>query len=398
MKANWLRVSPWLITLVMGGLLVPSGLAQESSASSSKDRTQYICPPCGCSEDGKVFDKPGVCSDCFMVLTPKLTFHTPVTPLKTYPDRPLVVILLFEGVQIIDYTGPYEVFGQAGFEVTNVAPTKDQLQTYMGMKVTPNYDFATCPTPDIFVIPGGGVDSILEDKAAMEWVRKTADASSQVLSVCNGAFILADTGLLDGHDATTFFLVIEALRARAPKVNVVNDKRYVDNGKFITTAGLTSGLDGSFYLVSKLRGRAWAQTVAFNLEYDWEEDQSYARASFADRLLVNVLTNGRSMPLLEAPGTKWEVLSTKGDRDYWEIHWQVAGAASADGLQQIWRKKITTDTNWRPAGTDKKGATMETQWRLPGAPNGAWQGVISAEPGTGGMHRVSLRIKREQGT
>ena len=76
-----------------------------------------------------------------------------------------------------------------------------------------------------------------------------------MVSVCNGAYILAKTGLLDGLKATTFYDLLDGLPAIAPKVKVVRDQRYVDNGKFITTAGISSGIDGSLYVVSKLFGQ-----------------------------------------------------------------------------------------------------------------------------------------------
>jgi len=104
-----------------------------------------------------------------------------------------------------------------------------------------------------------------------------------VLSVCNGAFILAKTGLLDGLTATTFYDLIDELERRYPKVKAVRDRRYVDNGKFITTAGISSGIDGSLHVIGRLRGRAMAERAALNMEYEWKPGGDFARAAFADR-------------------------------------------------------------------------------------------------------------------
>ncbi len=196
-------------------------------------------------------------------------------------DRQKVAILIFEGVQIIDYTGPYEVFGQAGFNVYTVGEKPGTLTTSMGMRVTPNYTFDNAPIPDVLVTPGGNVDT--GNAVVVEWVKTVAQKSKQVMSVCNGAFWLAKAGLLEGQSATTFHAVIDALRESAPHTKVVSDKRYVDNGKVITTAGLSSGIDGALYLVNKMQGFGAAQAVALGMEYNWDPKSTYARAALADK-------------------------------------------------------------------------------------------------------------------
>ncbi len=86
------------------------------------------------------------------------------------------------------------------------------------------------------------------------------------MSVCNGALILAETGLLDGLTATTYHNAIPELEKAFPKTKVVSDQRFVDNGKFITTAGLSSGIDGALHIVEKLKGKSKAQTAALNMD------------------------------------------------------------------------------------------------------------------------------------
>ena len=113
-------------------------------------------------------------------------------------------ILIFDGVQIIDYTGPYEVFGQARFDVFTVSETGETITTTMGMSVNPTHSFEDSPTPDLLLVPGGDVMASLEDPEILAWVRKMSVEAEYVLSVCNGAFILAEAGLLDGLTATTF--------------------------------------------------------------------------------------------------------------------------------------------------------------------------------------------------
>src|SRR5262249_17686114 len=148
--------------------------------------------------------------------------------------RKTAAILIYPGVQIIDYTGPYEVMGQAGFNVFTVAATKDMITTAMGMKVTPEYAFAECPKADILIVPGGNADAAAAEEKTVEWVKKTSDTATYTMSVCNGAFIIAKAGLLDGASATTFYGLLDALKTVAPKTTVVRDQRFVDNGRVIT--------------------------------------------------------------------------------------------------------------------------------------------------------------------
>jgi transcriptional regulator GlxA family with amidase domain len=161
---------------------------------------------------------------------------------------------LFDGVEIIDFTGPWEVFGAAGFEVYTVAATRDPVTTAMGMTVVPRYTFADAPPPAVLLVPGGGVNGVEHDPASLRWVTDTSRRAELTLSVCNGAFILASAGLLDGLSATTTFHLLPKLRAGFPKVHVVSDRRYVDNGTIVTAAGLSSGIDGALHVVERMRG------------------------------------------------------------------------------------------------------------------------------------------------
>ncbi len=202
-----------------------------------------------------------------------------------------VAILLFPGVQIIDYTGPWEVLGHArvdgkpAFKIYSVAETASPFDTAMGMTVIPSYTFAKAPKPDVLVLPGGNVDPQLSNEGIIRWIRESAKTAEVVLSVCNGAFFLAEAGLLDGLEATTFAGMIDDLQRSAPKTKVVRDKRFVDNGKIITSAGLSSGIDGALHVIEKLYGKGTAQLAAVGMEYDWRPDSGWARASLADMQL-----------------------------------------------------------------------------------------------------------------
>ena len=304
-----------------------------------------------------------------------------------------VAILVFEGVQIIDYTGPYEVFGQAGYRVFTVAPKAGPLTTNMGMKITPDYTLDQAPEAEVIVVPGGGIGSVQEVPAVHAWLRQRAEKTKHVLSVCNGAFILATAGLLDGLSATTFYAMIPDLKEGFPKVRVVSDQRYVDNGKIITTAGLSSGIDGSLHVVEKLLGRGRAQRVALNMEYDWKGDSTYARASFADLPLRNLF--GGSMRLQLPDGTKYDILSTEGDRNRWEVRWRIETSAPLADLRTVLAEHLTKNGGWVPRGTAPAGGTA-SDWTFQDADQKPWKARVDLTPeeGAAGVYRMAIRVER----
>ena len=107
----------------------------------------------------------------------------------------------------------------------------------------------------------------------IQWIQEKSKDADYVLSVCNGAFILAKTGLLDGLSATTTRYLIDGLEAIAPNTKMVRNVRYVDNGKIITSGGLSAGIDAALHLVSKIQGKERAQSIAYGLEYEWRTNE-----------------------------------------------------------------------------------------------------------------------------
>ena len=294
--------------------------------------------------------------------------QAPAAPAKTTP--PLnVAILIFDGVQIIDYTGPYEVFGQARFNVFTVSAKGTPIKTAMGMSVTPTYSIENSPLPDVLVIPGGSVQATYEDPQVIDWIRAKASTARNVMSVCNGAFILARTGLLDGLSATTFYGLIDEFRTFAPKVKVVTDQRFVDNGKLVTTAGLSSGIDGALHIIEKIRGKGKASAVAFNMEYEWRPDSGYARAAMADRRL----------PDIDLPdGVRLEAVDAKGDRVQFESAYAVSGTLDSAGLLEFINNDLEKRAGWKkvatagPAGATYGPGGRRTTWSFTDPQGGLW--------------------------
>jgi copper(I)-binding protein/transcriptional regulator GlxA family with amidase domain len=346
----------------------------------------YVCPPCGCGNDDKVHDKPGYCSVCGMQLVSKGSASAQAPSQGPPQNRKKAAILIFDGVQIIDYTGPYEVFGQAGMEVFTVAAKPETITTAMNMKVTPHYTLENAPASDVLLIPGGGVTRTQEDPNVIKWIQERSKQTEYVVSVCNGAYILAKTGLLDGLTATTFYDLLDGLPAIAPKVKVVRDQRYVDNGKFITTAGISSGIDGSLYLVSKLFGKARAQMVALNMEYDWKADSTYARADFADRHIRKVF--GRNLRLNVPTGAQARVLSTEGASRNWEVKWEARGETSADELLKLIGDQLNAG-RWANQNSANAGG-----WKFSDEEGGEWRGVVEVRPAGSKVFNISLKVER----
>jgi putative intracellular protease/amidase len=300
-------------------LLALGTMPLAGAVAAADSKTIYVCPPCGCPSDGKEFAAPGECPSCGMTLVDKST-------LKRDPEHAAaagirVAVLVFDGVQIIDFAAPYEVFGEAGYQVFTVGPSSAALTTTMSLTVTPRYSLAAAPPFDVLVVPGGAINAALRDTSIRDFIRARSAQSKHTLSVCNGAFLLAHAGLLNGLKATTYHGALTSLREH-DNITVVAERRFADNGRVITSAGLSSGIDGALHVVSKLSGAAAAQLVALNMEYDWKEDGSYVRAMLADfRFLHGVF--GARMRLDLGTGYEETLESTRGTRTAWEVSWQV---------------------------------------------------------------------------
>jgi putative intracellular protease/amidase len=263
--------------------------------------------------------------------------------------------------------GPYDVLRRDN-DVYLVAE-KPVIETYgsagPSIRITPQYTFANAPQPDVLVIPGGGSDKPgksgvgkqLQNPAVIKWVKETAGKATYVLTVCNGAFIAAEAGLLDDLKATTFHTMIDDLRQAYPKVKVVDDQRFVDNGRLISTAGITSGVDGALYLNSKLHGKAASQLAALSLEYAWDPESRYVRAALADMRIPDALYEA-----LEPAGS---LTSYSGDRNSWTSTWSLKKSDFRVVAEDV-SKIMDQQTNVKR--TDPK----QLKWRVDGQHETHW--------------------------
>lgn len=265
-----------------------------------------------------------------------------------------VGIVLFDGVQIIDFAGPYEVFGTAGFGVTTVSADGKPVKTAMGLTVTPDTSFADAPAFDVLLVPGGDVDAAQKNTAVLDFIRARSVPSRYVLSVCTGAFILGATGFLDGLKATTFRPAIEGLAAEFPKIDVISDVRWADNGKFITAAGLSSGIDAALHVVEKVRGEQSARATALHLEYDWQREHGFVRSKMADRYFPKQFSTLVAWP----KDIKFDNQISVGDARQWRSRFRVTTTTTPDALSKLIDAGVVKAGEWT-----REPASSGLRWR-----------------------------------
>jgi transcriptional regulator GlxA family with amidase domain len=218
-----------------------------------------------------------------------------------------VAIVIFEGVEALDLAAPVEVFAEAGrigangneqaFNVYTVASSRAPVASQGLLDVVADYALADAPKPDILVLPGGrGSMGAIQDAALMAWIKASARDADHVLTICYGAFIAGKAGLLDGLEATTWYGSVEMMAMELPNVRPQVGRRFVDNGKVITTAGVAAGLDGSLHLVARTLGRYVAERTAEYMEYPWAPP-SYSTATYP-QLNPRLDDRGRKLQLI----------------------------------------------------------------------------------------------------
>lgn len=200
-------------------------------------------------------------------------------------DRPLhVVILLYPGIEILDFAGPYEVFSVATrialrdglsahppFMVSTVAASRDLLTARYDLRVQPDAQFADELDCDVLIVPGGVIDQPVNDPATLAWLRQAATTTGLLTSVCSGALILAAAGLIEGQRVTTHWADIQELRDSYPDLDVRENVPYVDAGSLVTSAGISAGIDMSLHLVARLLGADAARITARQMQYEWHD-------------------------------------------------------------------------------------------------------------------------------
>jgi transcriptional regulator GlxA family with amidase domain len=179
-----------------------------------------------------------------------------------------IAIPLFDRFTALDAVGPYEVLRSVpGWEVRFVGPQKGTVRADSGaLGLSADYALEEVTEPDVVLVPGGeGSRPLLEDARVLSWLRDVDTRTKWTTSVCTGSLVLAAAGLLDGRPATTHWLFLEQLRELG--ADAVGG-RFVEDGKFLTAAGVSAGIDMALHLVGREAGQEMAQAVQLGIEYD----------------------------------------------------------------------------------------------------------------------------------
>jgi transcriptional regulator GlxA family with amidase domain len=185
-------------------------------------------------------------------------------------------ILIFKDAEVLDFTGPFEVFNAANeasdkklFDVSLTAEYKEIVEVRNGLRVIPDHTIDSLVEPDIIIIPGGeGRKMQMYNENILNWIKKKYSQLELLLSVCTGAFILGKTGLLDNIKATTHHASYDEFAETFPQTELIRNVKYVDNGKIITSGGISAGINMSLYVVGRIAGKDIADKTAEILEYD----------------------------------------------------------------------------------------------------------------------------------
>jgi transcriptional regulator GlxA family with amidase domain len=183
--------------------------------------------------------------------------------------------VLYDKFELLDLYGPLEMFGalEPDVKIVTVAEKKGAVASTPGVETVAHYDFADCPKLDLLLLPGGiGTVPQLGNAALLEFLRKRAAEAEITMSVCSGSALLAKAGLLDGRRATSNKMWFQLARSQSERVNWITAARWVEDGPFATSSGVSAGTDMALAVIAKLYGEQRAERIAIETEYTWHRD------------------------------------------------------------------------------------------------------------------------------
>ncbi|MCH9647117.1 MAG: DJ-1/PfpI family protein [Deltaproteobacteria bacterium] len=209
-------------------------------------------------------------------------WSVPAPPADLPHDRPLSVgFLVVDGVYNTELTAPFDIFQHTrfhtdpGMEVFTVSPDGSEVRTFEGLRLLPDYSFKTAPNIDILVVPSAehSMDSDLQNEAMMTWVREVGESARYLVSLCDGAFVLAAAGLLDGRAVTTFPGDQDRFAEMFPHLDLRRGVSFVHDGKALTSEGGARSFDVSMYLAAWLYGEKAAKGIGRGMVLAWPPAQ-----------------------------------------------------------------------------------------------------------------------------
>ena len=189
-------------------------------------------------------------------------------------------IYIYDQAEVLDFSGPFEVFSTAA----RVSGNDDLFTTFLvseagvmdtaraGYEVKAHYGFGDHPPIDVLIVVGGVHTEEMKKLSVLDWIKQHAQRAKQVASVCTGAFLLAEAGVLTNQHVTTHWEDIPDLRKSYPNLTLVENQRWVDGGRIITSGGISAGIDMSLHLVAKLVDIELAERTARQMEFDWTKN------------------------------------------------------------------------------------------------------------------------------
>jgi transcriptional regulator GlxA family with amidase domain len=189
-------------------------------------------------------------------------------------------VVLFEGFELLDVFGPAEALGMLAYggkwRVVTVAQRAGAVASAQGPKAIADFSFEDCPHIDILLVPGGvGTRREIANEALLKSIVDRAGKAEIAASVCTGASLLAKAGLLDGRSATTNKFSFKWVTEQGPRVNWIKQARWVDDGKFSTSSGVSAGIDMALSIIARVAGNETAETIATRMEYEWHRDAAW---------------------------------------------------------------------------------------------------------------------------
>ncbi|MDT0605237.1 DJ-1/PfpI family protein [Thalassotalea castellviae] len=185
-------------------------------------------------------------------------------------------IYIYENAEVLDFSGPFEVFSTANRFLPNenhvffIGQTSQTISARGGFNIVPHFTFADHPKLDLLIVVGGIHDQEIKKTAVIEWLSHQNESVKYIASVCTGAFLLAEAGVLKGLEVTTHWEDIDTLAKRYPEVTVMPNVRWVEQGRVFTSGGISAGIDMSLYLVEKLFSHNIALKTAKQMEFRWQ--------------------------------------------------------------------------------------------------------------------------------
>lgn len=187
-------------------------------------------------------------------------------------------VILYPGFELLDVFGPLEMFGNMPgiVEVAMVAQTSGPVISAQGPSVVAEHGFADCPHLDMLLVPGGiGTRTEIDNPMMLGWLAARVAVAEIAMTVCTGTAILARAGVLDGRRATTNKMLFHWVAEQGPNVQWVKEARWVEDGKFVTSSGVSAGIDMALAVIARLSGEQMSHTLAVGTEYEWHRDASW---------------------------------------------------------------------------------------------------------------------------